>query len=96
MYLIDQGLEDYVRDAADCIKRGEELAKMCMQDYEVKLNIANPLHRKKLDLAIKVKVLLKCLFALFTINFIAWFDSPYEMDSNGIKFALIRKAILIL
>ena len=41
--------------------------------------------------------MLKCSWNVYwLINYFAWFDSPYRMNSNGTKFKLVRKANLIL
>ena len=53
-WLRDEGLEEYTNSCSKCIKKGEDLLKFTYAEYEKYLGISDPLHRKKLNLALKV------------------------------------------
>jgi len=52
-WLRDEGLEEYASACSRCIKKGEDLLKYTSAEYERLLGINDPLHRKKLNLALK-------------------------------------------
>ncbi|XP_018332602.1 liprin-beta-2 isoform X2 [Agrilus planipennis] len=51
-WLQDLGLDQYIPEAKKVIKNGQQLQEMSIHDIEKELNVKNPLHRKKLQLAI--------------------------------------------
>ncbi|KAJ8950861.1 hypothetical protein NQ318_011157, partial [Aromia moschata] len=51
-WLQDLGLDNYVADAKRWIKSGQQLQEASINEIEKELNIKNPLHRKKLQLAL--------------------------------------------
>ncbi|XP_055947811.1 liprin-beta-2-like isoform X2 [Argiope bruennichi] len=51
-WLVSIGLSMYVPDCKKWVKNGDQLLKASTSDFEKELNIKNPLHRKKLLLAI--------------------------------------------
>ena len=73
---------------ADCVYRSHQKGN---GDLHGKLLDDGPSHNTMYSTSLKCKWNVYCL-----INFIAYFDSPYNKESNGKRFALIRKATLIL
>ena len=53
-WLRDEGLEEYVSACAKSVKKGEDLLKFTFSDYERELGITDPMHKRKLSLALKV------------------------------------------
>lgn len=51
-WLQDMGLDQYIPDARKWVKSGQQLQEAPMSEIEKELNIKNPLHRKKLQLAL--------------------------------------------
>lgn len=51
-WLMELGLDMYVNDAKRWIKNGAQLQAASLHDYEKELGVKNPLHRKKLQLAV--------------------------------------------
>lgn len=51
-WLQDLGLDQYVPEAKRWVKNGQQLQESSINDIEKELNIKNPLHRKKLQLAL--------------------------------------------
>ena len=64
----DEGLEEYTDACSKCVKKGEDLLKFTHAEYEKYLGISNPIHRKKLNLALKVCFTLK--------TYVKWFVFP--------------------
>lgn len=51
-WLQDLGLDSYVADAKRWVQSGQQLQEASISEIEKELNIKNPLHRKKLQLAL--------------------------------------------
>ncbi|CAG9762448.1 unnamed protein product [Ceutorhynchus assimilis] len=51
-WLQDLGLDQYITDAKRWVKNGQQLQESSINEIEKELNIKNPLHRKKLQLAL--------------------------------------------
>ncbi|CAG9860942.1 unnamed protein product [Phyllotreta striolata] len=51
-WLQDLGLDSYVPDAKRWVRNGQQLQEASMSEIEKELNIKNPLHRKKIQLAL--------------------------------------------
>ncbi|XP_014680184.1 PREDICTED: liprin-beta-2-like, partial [Priapulus caudatus] len=53
MWVHEIGLSAYVIDSKRWVKNGDQLLRATPQDLEKELGIHNPLHRKKLQLALQ-------------------------------------------
>ncbi|XP_048517896.1 liprin-beta-2 isoform X3 [Dendroctonus ponderosae] len=51
-WLQDLGLDQYIPDAKRWVKNGQQLQESSIADIEKELNVKNPLHKKKLQLAL--------------------------------------------
>lgn len=51
-WLQDLGLDQYITDAKRWVKNGQQLQECSIAEVEKELNVKNPLHRKKLQLAL--------------------------------------------
>ncbi|KAL3267266.1 hypothetical protein HHI36_011399 [Cryptolaemus montrouzieri] len=51
-WLQDLGLDQYIADAKKWVKNGQQLQECAISEIEKELNIKNPLHKKKLQLAL--------------------------------------------
>ena len=55
-WLEDEGLGQYADACLSCIKTGDDLAKMSSSDLEKCFGMKKVLHRKKLHLALQVRL----------------------------------------
>ena len=52
----EEGLDEYTTACAKHVKKGEEVLKFTYTDYERSLGMSDPLHKRKLSLALKVSL----------------------------------------
>ncbi|XP_065679179.1 liprin-beta-1 isoform X2 [Hydra vulgaris] len=52
-WLRDEGLEEYASACSKSVKKGDDLLKFTLSDYERELGITDPMHKRKLSLALK-------------------------------------------